>query len=189
MLSESNNSSQISRSLTYLGRKYIAYFASPAKRAKWEKMLENAQLAGIPKTADLSSIYPSWHGTFLAPFGYKPNGFGTYLSNQVDYGHYEGLENANTVDAIHVKLTEIKSHPEKALLLPDHFESYCQVNISAERQEISILFAFPYLGKAVHPESVRQPICDYISAQYELEQVPTPENFEYGLWMARSAKN
>jgi hypothetical protein len=189
ILSESNNGSQISRSLTYLGRIYIAEFANPTKRAKWEKTLENAHLVGVPKTVDLSSIYPSWHGTFLAPFGYKPNGFGTYLSNQVDYGHYEGFENANTVEAIHVKLTEIKRHPEKALLLPDHFESYCQINIPAERREISVLFAFPYLGRAVHTESVRQPICDYISAQYELGQGPTPENFEYGLWVAKSAKN
>jgi hypothetical protein len=188
MLSESNNSSQISRSLTYLGGKYIAEFANPAKRAKWEKMLENAHLVGVPKTVDLSNIYPSWHGKFLAPFGYKPNGFGTYLSNQVDYGHYEGFENANTVEAIHVKLTEIKRHPEKALLLPDHFESYCQINIPAERQEISVLFAFPYLGKAVHPESVRQPICSYILAQYRLEQAPALQNFSYGLWVAKSVE-
>jgi len=187
-LSESNNGSQISRSLAYLGRKYITYFASPAKRAKWEKTRENPQLTGVPKTVDLSSIYPSWHGTFLAPFGYKPNGFGTYLSNQVDYGHYEGLENANTVDAIHVKLTEIKSHPEKALLLPEHFENSCQVNIPAERHEISILFAFPYFGKAVHPESVRQPICTYILAQYRLEQAPALQNFSYGLWVAKSVE-
>jgi hypothetical protein len=185
MLSENNNSSQISRSLTYLGRKYIADSASPAKRVKWEKLLENAQHVSVPKTVDFSRIYPSWHGTFLAPFGYRPNGLGTYLSNQVDYGHYEGFENANTVDAIHTKLTEIKIHPEKALLLPDHFESSCQVNIPAERQEISVLFAFPYFGKAVHQESVRQPICSYILAQYRLEQAPTLQNFSYGLWVAR----
>lgn len=141
--------------------------------------------SGTPKTVDFSHIYPSWHGAFLAPFGYKPNGLGTYLSNQVDYGHFEGLENANTEDAVHVKLTEIKNHPEKALLLPDHFDSSCHVNIPLERLVISILFAFPYFGKAVHPESVRQPICNYILAQYRLEQTPTLQNFSYGLWIAK----
>jgi hypothetical protein len=182
---EDNDNSQISRSLTYLGRKYIAYHASPAKRVKMEKTLENAQHAGVPKTVDFSRIYPSWHGTFLAPFWYKPNGVGTYFSNQVDYGFFEGFANANTVDAIHIKLTEIKNHPEKALLLPDHFEGYCQVNIPAERQGISVLFAIPYFGKAVHLESVRQPICNYILAQYKLEQEPSLQNFGYGLWVAK----
>jgi hypothetical protein len=185
ILSESDHGSQISRSLTYLGRKYIEDFASPAKRAKREKTLENAQHMGVPKTIDFSRIYPTWHGTFLAPLGYKPNGLGTYLSNQIDYGHFEGLENANTVDAIHIKLTEIKSHPEKALLLPDRFENSCQVNIPAERQMMSVVFAFPYFGKAVHPESVRQPICSYIFARYRLEQAPTLQNFSYGLWVAK----
>ena len=98
------------------------------------------------------------------------------------------MENANTVEAIQEKLAEIKDHPEKALLLPEHFEDTCRIDVAAERQELSILFAFPYLGRAVHTESIRQPICDYISAQYEVEQLPTPENFEYGLWVAKSAK-
>jgi hypothetical protein len=124
----------------------------------------------------------------LAPLGYKPNGIGTYLSNRVDYGRYEGLENANTVEAIQEKLSEIRNHPEKALLLPEGFEETCRIDIPAERLEISKLFGFPYLGRAIHPESVRQPICDYISAQYGLAQAPAPENFEYGLWVAKSAR-
>ena len=135
---------------------------------------------------DLLSLYPSWHGTFLAPFGYQPNGVGTYLSNQVDYGNFEGFENANTVDAIHKKLAEIKDHPEIALLLPDNFESYCQNNLPAVRKGISVWLVFPYFGKAIHPESVRQPICDYIRAHYRLEEEPTPRNFGYGLWVAKS---
>jgi hypothetical protein len=186
MLSESTNDSQIRRSLIYLGQKYIAYFASPDKRAKWEETLQNAQHVRIPKAIEFSTIYPTWHGAFLAPFGYRPNGFGTYLSNQVDYGHFEGLENANTIEAIHEKLAEIKDHPEKALLLPNDFERSCQIDLPAERQEISVLFAFPYLGKAVHPESVRESICDYIVAQYRLEQEPALQNFGYGLWVARA---
>jgi hypothetical protein len=184
-IGESGNDSRIHRALTHMGKVYIAAFAPPAKRAKWEKSLEAAQNLEVPKTVDLSAIYPAWHGSYLAPFGYKPNGIGTYLSNRIDYGRYEGLENANTVEAIQAKLAEIKNHPEKALLLPEHFEETCRIDIPAERLEISILFAFPYLGKAVHMESVRQPICDYISAHYGLEQAPTPEDFGYGLWVAK----
>lgn len=184
ILRESNKDSRMGRSLTYLAGKYLA-FSSPAKRAKWEERLEHLKHGAVPETIDFSTVYPGWHGRFLAPFGYKPNGLGSYLSNQVDYGHFEAFENANSVDAIGEKLAEIKDHPEKALLLPDGFERSCQIDVPAERQEISILFAFPYFGKAVHAESVRQPICDYILSQYRLEQEPALQNFMYGLWVAR----
>jgi hypothetical protein len=135
------------------------------------------------ETVNLSSLYPSWHGTFLAPAGYKPNGVGTYLSPQVDYGHYEGFENAYTVEAIQEKLAEIKDHPDKALLLPSYFQADCQVNVPSDKFVMSLLFAFPYYGKAVHLESLRKPVCDYIEANYIMERAPTPQDFEYGLWV------
>ena len=135
------------------------------------------------ETINLSSLYPSWHGEFFAPAGYKPNGIGTYLSPQVEYGHYEGFENANAVEAIQEKLAEIRGHPEKALLLPVYFNAYCNVNVPADRFVMSLLFAFPYYGKAVHLEAPRQPICDYVHANYDMERAPTPQDFEYGLWV------
>jgi len=184
VLSEKKNNKLI----TVIGHKYIELFAPPAKRSKWNNMLDSAKLTGAPRSVDLSVIYPSWNGAFLAPFGYKPNGFGTYLSNQVDYGHYEAFENANTLDATQAKLSEIMRHTETALLLPEQFESSCKVDLSAERKEISMLFAFPYFGKAVHPESVRQPICNYILNRYRMEQAPNLQNYRYGLWVAKPLK-
>jgi hypothetical protein len=187
-LGDSSRDSLIGRSATYLGQEYLTKFGTAKQKAKFEAIIANPKLVASDRI-DLTNIYPSWHGMFLAPFGYKPNGFGTYLSNQVDYGHFEGFENANTVDAIHEKLAEIESHPERALLLPDHFETSCQINLPAERLEISVLFAFPYFGKAVHTESVRQPVCDYILARYRLEQAPTLQSYGYGLWIAKSIRH
>jgi len=187
LIGDSGSNSALNHALIRMGKSYIEKFANPAKRTKWEKTLEDAQSARAPKEVDFRAIYPLWHGEYLAPLGYKPNGIGTYLSNQVDYGYFEGFENANTVGAIEEKLAEIKEHPEKALLLPDHFEETCRINVESERKELKILFDFPYFGKAVHTESVREPVCNYIFAQYELRQAPTAENFEYGLWVARTA--
>jgi hypothetical protein len=153
----------------------------------WEERLASVHDVSLPETVDFSTFYPAWHGTFLAPVGYKPNGIGSYLSNQVDYGHFEGFENANTVDAIQEKLAEIKNHPEKALLLPDHLETYCKLDLAADRHEVSLEFAFPYFGKAVHTESLRQPICDYIFTHYRLVQVPAQQNYSYGLWVINTA--
>jgi hypothetical protein len=151
-------------------------------------LIARALLTSPRETISLSSLYPSWHGTFLAPFGYRPNGIGSYLSTQVDYGRYEGLENANTMEALREKLAEIKDHPEKALLLPNHFENNCPVDVPSDQRVMSLLFAFPYYGKAVHLEALRQPICDYIQANYNMERTPTPQDFEYGLWVAKYAK-
>lgn len=186
LLSESGSDSPVRKSLLFLGRKYIAYFASPAKKSKWEKELEDFQHLSVPTTVDLSTIYPTWRGAFLAPFGYKPNGFGTYLSTQVDYGYFEDIENANTVSAIQRKVAELRSQPERALLLPDQFDRICQFDVPEERQKIGILFDSPYIGRAVHPESIRQPICQYIHSRYRLEQAPALENFGYGLWVPAS---
>jgi len=187
ILSRSSSTSLAGRSLDYLGHVYIAHFASPSKRAKWEERLASVHDAAMPEIVAFSIFYPAWHGTFLAPIGYKPNGIGSYLSNQVDYGHFEGFENANTADAIQEKLAEIKDHPEKALLLPDHLEIYCQLDLAAERHEVSLEASFPYFGRAVHTESLRQPICDYIFAHYRLMQAPTQQNDWYGLWVANPA--
>jgi hypothetical protein len=185
ILTESDTDSLVHKSLTYLAHKYLAH-SSPSKRAKWEKTLEDVKQGSTTGTTDLSAVYAGWHGTFLAPLGYKPNGIGSYLSNRVDYGHYEAFENANTVGAIGEKLAEIKDHPDEALLLPDGFESSCQVDVPAERMEMSMLFAFPYFGRAVHPESIRAPICAYVLAHYRLERAPDMRDFMYGLWVANA---
>lgn len=179
------NNSQMRSCVIYLSEEYIATFVRSDKKADWEARLARAERPAMPDKIDFAHVYPSWHGTFLAPFGYTPNGLGTYLSDKIDYGRYEGFENANTLAAIHEKGAEIKDHPERALLLPEQFEHTCKIDVSAERRKLSALYMFPYLGRAVHPESVRKPVCAYILTQYRLEQEPDEENFWYGLWVVK----
>ena len=149
------------------------------------------QLLVAPETIDFAAIYPgpdaSRSGTiFEAPFGYKPNGVGSYLSNRVDYGYYEGLENANTPAAVRRKIDELAVHPERALLLQEHFNDDCEVDPHAERRSLSRVFFFPYTARVSHPESVHQPLCSYISDHYTLAQPPVLENFRYGLWVPKA---
>jgi hypothetical protein len=187
LLRDRGDNSKVRSVLIGLGEKTISLVPKADKRASLEAKLQKAERPAIPDTIDLTQLYPSWHGTFLAPFGYKPHGdgFGSYLSSEVNYGRYEGLENANTVVAIQDKLTEIENHPEQALLLPDNFQSKCSTDVPGRRHAMSIMLNFPYIGKAVHSDNVRKPICDYITAQYRLEQKPNLENFDYGLWVAK----
>ena len=188
ILGESDRQSMAARSINFLGQEYLS-FATPAIRAKWQTRLAHIQEAPSPHAIDLSKIYPEWHGEFLAPFGFKPNGFGTYLSSQVDYGHFEAFENANSSDSINRKVAEIATGRERALLLPEDFQNYCAVDVHAEQLELSMLFAFPYLGHAVHPVSMRKPVCNYILANFEMKQPPTMDDFNYGLWIAKPGVN
>jgi hypothetical protein len=160
-------------------------FISPLLESAWQTDFgqSRSNSAGID---DLNGIYPSWHGKFLAPFGYKPNGFATLRSTRIDYGYFESFFNAETVDALHEKLDEIKDRPQEALLLPNHFERSCQTDPSSQRIFLSVLFASLYLAKASHTDNPSVPLCNYIFANYALRQAPDSQNFNYGLWVAKN---
>jgi hypothetical protein len=182
----SSSPSTVSNGLVSLAGKCIGVIGGPRGTAKWKTALSRAENRSLPDKLDLSKMYPSWQGTFLAPFGYNPGGLGTYLSEDIDYGRYEGLENANTPTAIGEIVAEIQSHPERALLLPNHFEQKCKIDVAAERRKLSAIYIFPYFERAVHRESVRQPVCTYIASRYELEDGPNDGNYYYGLWILTS---
>jgi hypothetical protein len=181
-LAVDGTNSTINRMVVRTGEFYIDHFAPPAKKEKWRQKLEDA-LQGTP--ADVADIYPQWHGTYVAPFGYKPNGVGTGLSSQIDYGRYEGTENAYTLAAINDKVTEMRDNPEKALLLPNHYEGACEIDLPSWRESVEFLFAAPYFKAAAHPESLRRPICRYIQDHYVLAVEPNRQNGFYGLWIKR----
>ena len=185
LLTYSNGNNLSRRSVLDVGRAYIRHFAPPDKKQRWQERLETLVRGDRAETVDVTEMYPEWHDGYLAPFGYKPNGFGTDLKGQVDYGRYEGVENANTPAAIEEKLSEIREHPGKALLLPDQYETFCKIDIRAERQEIEFLFASPYFKIPAHLESPRQPICAYIQEHYSLVVQPSAGTQSYGIWIKR----
>ena len=125
---------------------------------------------------------------FFAPFGYSPNGLETYASDKIDFGFYYELANATSAGAIYQKIVEIKSHPDKALLLSGYFQDSCKKDLSAERFEHAVELGLPYMQRVVHRESVTSPLCDYILAQYKVEIAPSPQNFGYGLWVYKNAE-
>jgi hypothetical protein len=169
----------------------VLHMPPSAIKTKQLARLQKIQLLVAPQTIDFAAIYPGTDASdpsavFEAPFGYKPNGVGSYLSNRIDYGYYEGVENANTPAAVSRKINELATHRERALLLQEHFTDACELDPHAERHEISVLFFFPYIARATHPENVHQPLCSYISNHYSLVQPPVLENFRYGLWVPKA---
>ena len=142
-------------------------------------------LAATDFNATLSALYRDWHGDFIAPFGYTRS-FGTYHSSQIDFGYYEGFENANTKAAVTHKIDEMKDAPQRAVLLPDDFDSQCSVDAIASRKAISILFMRPFNADFKNPVNIRGPLCD-IRANYVMIDRPRQENFGFGLWTPRRA--
>ena len=141
----------------------------------------------VPARIDFAAVYPGLDfrpdGVLDAPFGYKPNGYGTYLSDAVDYGYYKGLENANTPRAVERKIDELAAHPERDLLIPAPSAGLCATDARLERALITVLFFSPYLARVEHPRSVHEPLCEYIAGHYRLVRAGAPENFEYELWV------
>jgi hypothetical protein len=161
--------------------------ASAFKSARLTE-IERLRVHVVPATINFFSLYPGLgvsrsDGILEAPFGYKPNGFGSYHSSAVDYGYYEGIENANTPLAVQRKIDELARHPDRDLLLPDASASLCSVDGRLQRGLLSVFFFSPYLARVSHPVSVHQPLCDYIAEHYTLARSATTDNFEYELWL------
>jgi hypothetical protein len=154
--------------------------------------LQKIQLSVASPKIDIFALYPELDrsrldGLIEAPFGYKPNSIGSYLSSQIDYGFYEGVENANTPAAVNRKIDELARHPKRAILIRENTShDVCTVDASKERLLISSLFLFPYMARISHPQNVRKPICDYIAANYQLAYPATLENYRYELWMPKT---
>jgi hypothetical protein len=142
--------------------------------------------AAVRARIDFAAVYPGLDlrqvGVLDAPFGYKPNGYATYLSDAVDYGYYKGLENANTPAAVERKIDELARHPERDLLIPAPSAGLCAADARLERALITVLFFSPYLARVEHPRSVHEPLCEYIAVHYRLVRAGAPVNFEYELW-------
>jgi len=142
----------------------------------------------LARIGDVDTLFPSWRGRFFAPFGYRPNGFGTYRSSRVDYGRFEEVIDVSTQRTVDEKVAEMLARPESALIVPKEYDRYCQTDPVKERHYLTVLLLFPYFARAVHPVDVRNEICDYIHNEYRLAQEPNTHSVGYGLWVPRALK-
>lgn len=164
----------------------LLYMASWQKAAHLNSL--SAQDYKESYAVDLSRLYPAWHGSFFAPFGYRPNGLGSLHTDRVSYGHFEPMIDDGTPAAVRMRISELSRNADAALLLPEDFDRRCEVNVPGERVLIGVLFVMPYFGTPMHKESMRRPLCDFIHAHYQMSDPPTTANFRYGLWRAAGTR-
>jgi hypothetical protein len=139
-----------------------------------------------PLDNNIEAFLASWPGKYIAPFGFRPDGFGTYHSPRIEYGAYEDLIDVSTPHSVQQKVSEISADPSKALILPYHHDEYCRTHIGSERSYLSVLLLSPYIGNVVHQDFARQPICRYIDVHYRMLVEPSPETWSYGIWIPSS---
>jgi hypothetical protein len=136
-----------------------------------------------PVDNSIEAFLAAWPGSYVAPFGFRPDGFGTYHSPRIDYGAYEDLIDVSTPHSVQQKVLEMSADPGKALILPYHHDEYCRTHIGSEKSYLSVLLLSPYIGKVAHPGIARQPICRYIDSHYKMLAEPSPETWSYGIWI------
>ncbi len=142
--------------------------------------------SNVPSQVDLRSAYPGASKVLEAPFGYKPNQFGEFHTAALDRGYFFGLLNAFTAVTVATKIDELRAHPERDLLLPADFTAECTVDPAADRRAVQIGFISPYVPPLRHRDSVRKPLCEFITTHYQVIQAAQPGDYGYELWRRSS---
>jgi len=140
-----------------------------------------------PSREKIEGFLASWPGEYVAPFGYRPDGFGTYHSPRIEFGRFEDLIDVSTPHSVEEKVGEMQGSPEKALILPYRPDEYCRTNQRAESHFLEMLLLFPHIGNFVHADFARAPICRYVNEHYRKLVEPEPETFWYGIWVPNGA--
>ena len=135
-----------------------------------------------PPEAKIEAFLASWPGSYVAPFGFRPDGFGTYQSPRIEYGRFEDVINVSMPHSIEQKLGEMSSHPDRALILPPKPNEYCRPLPLHEKHYLEVLLLSPYIGKVTHTDSPREEVCRYINDNYHLIVEPSEETWWYGIW-------
>lgn len=136
-----------------------------------------------PSQDEIEKFLAAWQGDYIAPFGYRPDGFGTYHSPRIEFGRFEDLIDVSAPRSVEEKVSELRDNPGKALLLPYHADEYCRTRERAERHFLETLLLFPYVGRIVHADNARQPICGYMDDHYRMLIEPSAKTYWYGIWV------
>lgn len=136
-----------------------------------------------PVDNNIEAFLASWPGSYVAPFGFRPDGFGTYHSPRIEYGAYEDLIDVSAPHSVQQKVSEMSADPSRALILPYHHDEYCRTHIGSEKSYLSVLLLSPYIGNVAHQDFARQPICRYIDTHYRMLVAPSPETWSYSIWI------
>jgi hypothetical protein len=144
--------------------------------------IQSLRQASRSVSLEPANVFPSATPVLEAPFAYIPNKLGFYVSPSIDEGFFQGLLNILTPEQVQQKITELDTHPERDLILPDNFRDQCRIDALTQQHEIQYLFQLPYRLQVKHEIHILEPICEHIEQHYTLIQAPASQTYGYGLW-------
>jgi hypothetical protein len=117
-----------------------------------------------------------------APFLYLPNSMGSYQGAAVDTGFFSGTLNAVQPSQIQQKIGELKSHPERDLVVPSDTDLFCHKDGKGARKMLKLLFVTPVPLPMQHADDVVMPLCTFIRQSYTRFHAASPDTSGYELW-------
>jgi hypothetical protein len=150
---------------------------------KFESLKHFSQLSQHGSAIDVPALFGQPAGTvFAAPFGFAPSHFGLYHSPAIEEGYYAETVNIATPAGITRVIDELAAHPSRPLLMLPGRETNCASNAAAAQHYLRETFLYPYSARAVHLESIGEPLCRYLQQHYHRAEAATPARFDYELW-------
>ena len=135
-------------------------FGKAGKQTWWEARMPSSRrnaVASLPD--DLDVVY-------YAPFSYQPPVAASQAFPVVTTGEFNGVENVVNSGQIERKISEIKVHPERPLLLSTNWQRHCTLDDGAYDVLMTILFTPAYIPPERNTIKTFQPLCDYIRQNY-----------------------
>lgn len=137
----------------------------------------------LSSVVEPARIFPGVQGVVEAPFGYIPLGLGSWRSPSIDTGYYFIVINAFSPADTERKIAELRRHPERPLLLPEDWGTFCRIDLSKETLNMELVLELPWYGTPRHEADIWRPLCDFIRSHYRPAARSTLAPVRYVLWM------
>lgn len=142
-----------------------------------------AKLRGLERTPiTQQAMFPETRGVLQAPFGFGAPEFGDYRLPWVDQGHFLGEINATSAEAVDIKISELASHPDRDVLVPDTYKKWAVFDPRYFRLWIEVEYGAPYGRPLNHPVNPYIELCRYLETHYHQIAPEGAGSYQFEVW-------
>ena len=136
-----------------------------------------------PSESDMRQRFNVPTGDVLqAPFGFFPDGTGTWRASLIDTGRFLSEDNVVNQAEVEEKVTELRIHSNRELLMPPNADSLCEVPDRKDLREVRLFALIPFRRAEIHSKSLVAPLCTFINSHYVRMQDASTRTFGYSVW-------
>lgn len=128
------------------------------------------------------AVFPETHGVLQAPFGFGAPEFLNYRLPWVDQGRFMGSVNATSVRDVDIKISEMASHPERDVLVPETYRMWAVFDAPEIRLWLEVEYGAPYRRPLKHSVNPYSELCAYLVNNYHQITPPEPISYQFAVW-------